>query len=120
MRDDGHPTVTLRRDLLSAWLLLLLREGAGHGYRMRQELAARGFTADRSAVYRTLRDLEQRGLVRSSWVPSADGAARHMYEITGAGHAELDRAVAALTGERNAQSAFLRAYRDVHDGSAVG
>jgi poly-beta-hydroxybutyrate-responsive repressor len=118
MRDDGHQPVTLRRDLLSAWLLLLLRDGASHGYRMRRELFARGFNADRSAIYRTLRDLEGRELVLSSWIPSADGAARHVYEITDAGRAELERAVAALTGVRNAQSAFLRAYRDVH-GSPV-
>ncbi len=86
---------------MEPFVMVLLAGGSAHGYAIVGELAALGITngpVDIGQVYRTLRDLEAAGQVRSSWTTGA-GPARRDYELTPAGFAALDE-WAALMKER--------------------
>ena len=82
--------------------MVLLAGGPAHGYAIVGELAALGITnrsVDLGQVYRTLRDLEAAGQVRSEWSTAGSGPARRDYELTDAGYAALDE-WAAVVKER--------------------
>ena len=86
---------------MEPFVMVLLAGGSAHGYAIVGELAQLGVTngaVDVGAVYRTLRDLEEAGQVRSSWM-TGSGPARRDYELTDAGYAALDE-WAAVTKER--------------------
>jgi PadR family transcriptional regulator, regulatory protein PadR len=98
-------------------LLLALREGrAKYGYDLLTAIQEYGFVQGKAPpgmVYRHLRQLEEEGLVTSSWQTEDAGPARRIYEISADG---LD----ALTGwtEFMAQQAqsllrFVERYRDL-------
>lgn len=75
------------RGFIQPWLLLLLAQKPTHGYelmeRLSQEEDAPGI--DPGLLYRTMRQLEEDGLVRSSWDTEGPGPARRVYEITAGG-----------------------------------
>jgi DNA-binding PadR family transcriptional regulator len=76
----------------------MLAGGAVHGYAIVGELAQLGITTgsvDVGQVYRTLRDLEEAGQVRSVWV-TGTGPARRDYELTDVGSAALDEWAAVM------------------------
>jgi DNA-binding PadR family transcriptional regulator len=83
---------------MEPFLLAFLAAGPSHGYVLLGELAELGITngsVDVGQVYRTLRDLERLGQVRSSWT-TGSGPARREYELTEAGHAALDEWAAVM------------------------
>ena len=87
---------------MEPFVMVLLSVGPAHGYAIVGELAELGITngsVDIGQVYRTLRDLEGAGQVRSTWSTSGSGPARRDYELTAAGYAALDE-WAAVTKER--------------------
>ena len=103
----------LPKNFIRPCVLLLLRERAGHGYDLIERLAALGFDRDDPGrLYRALRALENEGLVRSSWEPSAVGPARRMYELTRAGMEELHEAAAALAATEQVLGTFLSRYAE--------
>lgn len=79
--------------LIQPGLLTLLARQRFHGYRLLSELEQRvwmgGEGIDKAGVYRTLKSLEQRGLVSSSWDLPGEGPAKKTYEITDRGRACL-------------------------------
>ena len=113
------------KDFRTGWLLFLLRSGtSGYGYELRRALEERGLALDPAVLYRSLRDMENNGLIASRWVRSGEGPRRRVYKITKAGEAELDRIATALRDARDSHDVFLEAYREhggdltVHPGSA--
>lgn len=73
----------LPRNYLRPCLLLLLAEGASHGYEMLEQVGVLGLEkADPGGLYRTLRAMEQENLVRSWWEHSQSGPARRTYALT--------------------------------------
>jgi PadR family transcriptional regulator PadR len=88
---------------LEPWLLLLLAESPAHGYELLERLEAvpEAPHADRGHLYRSLRRLEDEGLVTSAWQTPETGAARRVYTLTADGKAALngwdDHIRAALT-----------------------
>ena len=98
------------KNFRTGWLLLLLRDGPGYGYDLRRELHARDLEIDRAVMYRGLRDMEQAGLIVSSWADSVAGPRRRVYSITGRGRTELERIVSDLRATRAAHEEFLNAY----------
>ena len=87
---------------MEPFVMVLLSVGPAHGYAIVGELAELGITngsVDLGQVYRTLRDLEGAGQVRSTWSTAGSGPARRDYELTAAGYAALDE-WAAVTKER--------------------
>jgi PadR family transcriptional regulator, regulatory protein PadR len=84
---------------MEPFVMVLLSVGPAHGYAIVGELADLGITngsVDVGQVYRTLRDLEGAGQVRSAWSTSGSGPARREYELTAAGYAALDEWAAVI------------------------
>jgi PadR family transcriptional regulator len=84
---------------MEPFVMVLLSVGPAHGYAIVGELAELGITngsVDLGQVYRTLRDLEAAGQVRSTWSTGGSGPARRDYELTDAGYAALDEWAAVI------------------------
>jgi PadR family transcriptional regulator, regulatory protein PadR len=96
-------------------VLLLLREQPAHGYELLEALAQLlpdGERVDMGNLYRTLRALEDDGLVSSQWDYAAAGPAKRVYELTDAGRHVLDDWAGALTRARARIDAFLGRYEE--------
>jgi PadR family transcriptional regulator, regulatory protein PadR len=94
----GWAPVGTHHRWMEPFVLVLLAGGSAHGYAMLGELEQLGITrgsVDVGQVYRTLRDLERAGQVRSSWA-TGSGPARRDYELTAAGYAALDEWAAVM------------------------
>jgi DNA-binding PadR family transcriptional regulator len=93
VRPDGR-----RGRWLEPFLLLLVAEGETHGYALIRRLNDLGVApagVDVGMAYRTLREFEAEGLVRSEWIAEA-GAPRRAYELTEEGHRALDEWTAIM------------------------
>lgn len=90
----------LRPLILRTALLVLLAERRSHGYDLSPRLAEVGLRPDRGGLYRTLRTMERRGEVCSSWDTSPWGPSRRVYSLTDAGHAGLEAALAGMEAQR--------------------
>lgn len=109
---DG-PAPILPRGFLRPCVLLLLREAPAHGYDLIERLGALGFTRqDPGGLYRTLRALEEEGLVHSAWEPSDQGPDRRIYVITRAGAEALHEHALALDASAALLGAFLSRYSE--------
>ena len=104
--------MTTGKEFRIGWLLFLLGSdsSSGYGYDLRRELRLRGVALDPAVLYRSLREMESRGLIASQWVHSEEGPRRRVYSITPAGEAELAQIVSSLRASRDAHDAFLAAY----------
>jgi len=98
------------RELLTAWLLLLLGREATHGYELRRRLEANGLVSDPAAMYRLLRKLEGEGRAESFWGESVAGPRRRLYRLTQKGLSDLDTLVCAIRNTCDAHAAFLQAH----------
>jgi PadR family transcriptional regulator PadR len=76
---------------LEPTLLLLLHHGPAHGYTLIDQLGQFNLSdVDPSAVYRVLRDMEERGWVTSSWEEEqTQGPPRRVYRLTAMGNEVL-------------------------------
>ena len=103
---DGMP-----HNYLRACLLLILSDGPAHGYDMVNDLAALGLsTVDKGGMYRTLRAMEDDGLVASGWEPSRNGPLRRSYDLTPEGPAWLKAGADAMRSGQEFAAAYLRRY----------
>jgi DNA-binding PadR family transcriptional regulator len=98
------------RELLTAWLLVLLESGASYGYDLRRELDARELSIDPSALYRALRKLERDGLVESRWMKAKTGPRRRFSRLTDSGREHLDEMAVVIRARRDVHDAFLAAH----------
>ena len=98
------------RELLAAWLLLLLQGSVSYGYELRHELDAHAIHIDPATLYRLLRKLEASGWLESRWMNPSAGPRRRLYRVTPRGRRNLDDLAAVITRDRDAHGAFLRAY----------
>jgi poly-beta-hydroxybutyrate-responsive repressor len=73
--------------MLQPTLLLLLHHGPAHGYTLIERLDQFGLDdVNSSAVYRALRDMEERGWVTSKWEEEeTQGPPRRVYRLTSLG-----------------------------------
>ncbi|HEV8022091.1 MAG TPA: helix-turn-helix transcriptional regulator [Candidatus Lustribacter sp.] len=109
--DPGLPPRATPKNFLVAWLLVLLRRSHLHGYEIMKELRDEfGIACDHGALYRTLRQLEARNLIRSHWDAADLGPARRVYELTDAGGEALVAWSDALGGYRASLEKFFRLY----------
>jgi len=97
--------------LLQPAILTVLAQEDLHGYRLVQQLGTmtlfHGQSPDASGVYRSLKALEQRGIVKSRWDVSAQGPAKRLYHLTAAGWKCLDRWTNTLRNYRQAVNQLL-------------
>jgi len=89
----------------------LLRERPVHGYELLEQLPElTGERVDMGNLYRFLRLLEADGIVRSEWDDHAPGPTKRIYELTGEGHALLERWARALRESQARTDRFLDRY----------
>ncbi len=106
--------IGLPRNYLRPCLLLLLAEGTSHGYELLDQVSALGLDrVDPGGLYRCLRAMDEEGLVRSAWEPSASGPARRTYELTEDGREWLHVVAGSLEEVARALSTYRRRYQRV-------
>jgi len=100
------------RGFVQPRLLLQLRKKPAHGYELMEALgtAVDDPTPDPGTLYRTLRSLEEDGLVRSAWETGDSGPARRVYELTDQGIEFLHAWAASIRGTRAQLDRFLADY----------
>ena len=99
------------RNWLVPVILVTLRELNSYGYDLMERAAAFGFEAmNPGTLYRTLRQMEENGVVKSKWETSRGGPARRVYSITEAGEAYLEFWAEALEQYRRNMDTFFRLY----------
>lgn len=108
------------RSFLRPILLLLLAEEESHGYELLERIAALGLErTDAGGMYRTLRAMEQEGLVRSRWEPSESGPARRSYALTDDGVEWLHASAGALRETVRHLNGYLRRYAKLETDGAL-
>jgi PadR family transcriptional regulator PadR len=109
-----EPQGGLPRNYLRASLLLLIGEAPAHGYDLLDQIAQLGLrSVDPGGLYRTLRVMEDDGLVASSWEHSSAGPARRTYRLTADGVDWLHAWAGALRESHRYLSAYLGRYDDI-------
>jgi len=93
-------------------LLLLLLQKPSYGYELMERLSQDKEMpgADPGLLYRTLRQLEREGMVRSSWDTEGKGPARRLYEVTPEGIEYLHTWTINIRSTRNRLDRFLTEY----------
>jgi poly-beta-hydroxybutyrate-responsive repressor len=105
--DGGQP-----KNFARPCLLLLLAESPAHGYELIDRLRPFGFDiGDPASVYKTLRGMEQDGLVTSQWEQSTRGPARRVYSLSSDGRDLLDAWALTLEQNRQILTSYLERYR---------
>ena len=93
-------------------VLLLLSKGASHGYGLMEDLEKHcGEKVDIGNLYRTLRKMEMRGWVTSSWDKNEAGPDRRIYSIAQGGKEFLEIAVSSLVQTDKLIHRFLEGYQ---------
>ena len=115
MSDDARSDTELGRmpkNFLASWLLLLMRNGNAYGYQLIQTLAVMGLgLVDSATVYRTLRQLEEEGMITSAWNPGATGPARRIYTLSDAGEEYLNVWARQLERYQSVLDRFFEIYK---------
>lgn len=110
----GEVPVALPRNYLRPCLLLLLAEGTSHGYELLEQVGSLGLDrVDPGGLYRCLRAMDEEGLVRSTWEPSASGPARRTYELTDEGREWLHVVAGSLAEVARSLMTYRRRYQAV-------
>jgi len=120
MCEGGHSEAGCRcqagrmRGLVQPRLLLQLARKPAHGYELMEALdeGAEGQAPDPGTLYRTLRALEEDGLVCSTWDTEGAGPARRVYELTEQGIEFLHAWAVSIRGTRAQLDRFLTGYAE--------
>lgn len=102
------------RLVLRPALLVLLAEGDSHGYDLMDQLGQLGFDTeylDSSIVYRDLRDMEERGLIQSTWDEDSKGPRRRVYQINEEGMNRLSGWLESLDHVRDQIDILQKRYQ---------
>ena len=115
-----EPHGGLPRNYLRACLLLLIGEAPAHGYDLLDQIAQLGLrNVDPGGLYRTLRVMEEDGLVASWWEHSTAGPARRTYRLTDEGVEWLHAWAGALRESHRYLSSYLGRYDRISDPTTV-
>jgi PadR family transcriptional regulator, regulatory protein PadR len=100
--------------MMESALLLLLHYEPAHGYTLLEEVGEFGLDAmDPSAVYRMLRDMEEKGWVNSTWDEEQSlGPPRRVYRITDVGEEVLAAWIQDLDETRKMLNRLVSRYRN--------
>jgi PadR family transcriptional regulator PadR len=109
-RDDDLLT-GLPRNFLRPCLLLMVGEAPSYGYDLLERLREVGFSkVDPGLLYRSLRAMEQEGLVQSNWSDSEVGPPRRTYELSEEGLDWLHAWAGSLRQTERTIGLFLNRY----------
>lgn len=82
-RTNGDLLAGLPRNFLRPCLLLMIGEAPAYGYDLLERLRDMGFKQiDPGLLYRSLRAMEQEGLLVSGWTNSEVGPPRRTYQLS--------------------------------------
>lgn len=111
----------LPRKYLRYILLMLLNETSCHGYDLLEQVHELGLvSADMPGLYRSLRSMEEDGLVASQWEKSQLGPPRRSYELSERGRNSLAEALDDLFEVHGLLTRLLERFGGrVHDGYMV-
>jgi DNA-binding PadR family transcriptional regulator len=99
---------------LRACALLLISEEATHGYELVDRLGHLGIVhLDAGRLYRTLRAMEDEGLLRSSWEQGGSGPTRHRYWVTDEGVEHLQDCAQAVADNRRNMLRYLARFNQL-------
>jgi PadR family transcriptional regulator PadR len=99
------------RNWLVPVILLSIREWNSYGYELMERARTLGFEAmNTGTLYRKLRQMENEGIVVSSWETTRGGPARRMYAITDAGEAYLGFWAKSLERHQKCMDNFFWLY----------
>jgi len=96
-------------------LLLLKKKGHSYGYDLSADLPKHALTdaeIERAALYRTLRQLEMNGNVKSTWETDKGGPARRVYRLTPRGEEHLEEWATVLEHVSKSMARFVRQARE--------
>ncbi len=106
---------------LEPCLLVLLAEQPSYGYQLMEQLAESSMAEeapDAGLVYRTLRRLEEAGVIESTWDTGGAGPARRQYTLTDGGRdylaaweVNVQRTIAKLQGFLNRYDKVKQAFQ---------
>ena len=99
-------------------LLLLRKKGKSYGYDLLTALQEHALTdakIEGAALYRTLRQLERNGNVRSEWDVKHGGPARHMYKLTSDGGRHLQEWAMVLDHVSKSMSRFVKEVKKLEN-----
>ena len=95
-------------------LLLELAKKPAHGYELIERLGQEGNTPpDPGNFYRTLRSLEEEGLVCSTWDTQNAGPARRVYDLTDQGQEFLHTWAVIIQQTRQSLDRFISEYNNL-------
>ncbi|NUN03258.1 MAG: helix-turn-helix transcriptional regulator [Bryobacteraceae bacterium] len=95
-------------------LLLLKKKKRSYGYDLSGDLDEYALTdaeIERAALYRTLRQLEKNGNVKSEWDVDKVGPARRVYRLTAKGEKHLQEWAAVLDHVSKSMARFVKETR---------
>jgi len=103
---------------LEPTLLLILHQGPAHGYTMMEQLVGLGLEEiDMSALYRALREMEDRGWVSSFWeMEQTQGPPRRVYQLTDLGDEVLNWWTQDVQETSRIIARLLDVYNRAHGG----
>ncbi|MDQ6617701.1 MAG: helix-turn-helix transcriptional regulator [Actinomycetota bacterium] len=121
LRDHEDGLVLRHYTYYRPTILVLLKEHESHGYELVSRMTELGFDQRlASSIYKVLRDMEDEGLIASSWdVSGQGGPPRRVYELTDMGAEFLRDAVPMLVRQRHALDAMLGLYNRLEDTGAT-
>lgn len=115
---EGEQIVFSPNAFLIPYILLMLRDSFLHGYAIWERLMVLGIPGltehDRAGIYRTLRQLEKEGKLKSEWDTSSRGPARRVYTLTESGGNSLKIWAAGLDQYRQKLDFFFQNIRGWH------
>lgn len=101
----------LPRNFLRPRLLLLIAEQPSHGYDLLERLGEIGYQgAEPGGLYRTLRLMEQEGLIASDWESSQLGPRRRTYWLSDEGMDWLHAWAGSMRFTQDVLDRFLSRY----------
>jgi poly-beta-hydroxybutyrate-responsive repressor len=98
-------------------LLMGLFRGPSYGYELIKSIQEFGFMkgqAPPGMIYRHLRQLEENGLVSSSWETEGVGPAKRVYRLTPEGEEVLAAWVDHMEKQVENLTSFIKHFRSVH------
>lgn len=101
---------------LEVTLLLALKRGPMHGYGLVERIEPFGFPAEElnsGPLYRTLRKMEQEGLIAGKWHKGEQGPRKRVYTLTPQGEEALKEWVEILAFRKEMIEKVLSHYREV-------
>lgn len=104
---------------IEACLLVLLKEEKSYGYNLMERLKDFNFadnTVNMSIIYRNLKSMENRNLIKSSWVEGSQGPKKRIYELNSQGEVEVEKWIDLLKFRKQQLQLIIDKYENLEKG----